>query len=66
MAVGAQDQVIPPAAMMALRRQIRGCPDPLVIPEAGHFVQEWGEQVAEAALAAFAAEASREVQPSTV
>ncbi len=55
MAVGAADPVIGVDAMAALRRTIRGCPEPLVIPEAGHFVQEWGEQVATAALAAFAA-----------
>ena len=54
MAVGAADPVIGVAAMEALRRNIRGCPEPLVIAEAGHFVQEWGEQVAEAALRAFA------------
>lgn len=54
MAVGAADPVIGVDAMAALRRNIRDCPEPLVIPEAGHFVQEWGEQVAEAALRAFA------------
>jgi hypothetical protein len=32
---------------------IRGCPEPLVLPQAGHFVQEWGEEIARAALAAF-------------
>lgn len=53
MAVGAADPVITPDAMAALRRNIRNCPEPLVIPEAAHFVQEWGEQVAEAALEAF-------------
>lgn len=53
MAVGAADPVIGVAAMAALRRNIRGCPEPLVIAEAGHFVQEWGVEVAEAALAAF-------------
>ena len=30
---------------------IRGCSDPLEVPAAGHFVQEEGKQVAEAALA---------------
>ncbi len=54
MAIGAADPVIGVAAMEALRHNIRGCPEPLVIAEAGHFVQEWGEQVAEAALASFA------------
>lgn len=55
MAVGAADPVIGVDAMAALRRNIRGCPKPLVIAEAGHFVQEWGVEVAEAALASFAA-----------
>jgi haloalkane dehalogenase len=55
MAVGASDPVITPAAMEKLRSSIRNCPPPMVIPEAGHFVQEWGEPVARAALAAFAA-----------
>ncbi len=53
MAVGAADPVIGVDAMAALRRNIRGCPEPLVIAEAGHFVQEWGVEVAEAALRAF-------------
>ena len=53
MAVGAADPVIGVEAMAALRRNISGCPDPLVIAEAGHFVQEWGVEVAEAALASF-------------
>lgn len=53
MAVGGADPVITPNAMHALRRNIRGCPEPLVIAEAGHFVQEWGDQVVPAALASF-------------
>lgn len=55
MAIGAQDPVLTPAAMEALRQDIRGCPEPMILPEAGHFVQEWGEPVARAALLAFAA-----------
>jgi pimeloyl-ACP methyl ester carboxylesterase len=55
MAVGAQDPVLGPPQMAALRQLIRGCPEPLLIPEGGHFVQEWGEPIAKAALAAFAA-----------
>lgn len=50
MACGARDPVFPPAHMEALRRQIRGCPEPMVLPEAGHFVQEWGEPIARRAL----------------
>lgn len=53
MAVGAQDPVLGLTHMQALRGQIRNCPEPLIIPDGGHFVQEWGEEIARAALAAF-------------
>jgi haloalkane dehalogenase len=53
MAIGESDPVITPDAMHALRQNIRGCPPPLIIAEAGHFVQEWGDQVAPAALKSF-------------
>ena len=53
MAIGMQDPVLGPPAMHALRKLIRNCPEPLEIAEAGHFVQEWGDIVAEAALKAF-------------
>jgi pimeloyl-ACP methyl ester carboxylesterase len=53
MAIGATDPVLGPPVMAALRRDIRGCPEPYVLAQAGHFVQEWGEEIARAALAAF-------------
>jgi haloalkane dehalogenase len=53
MVIGAADPVITPTAMQKLRSDIRGCPEPMLIEEAGHFVQEWGEEVAKAALEAF-------------
>jgi pimeloyl-ACP methyl ester carboxylesterase len=53
MAIGLQDPVLGAPVMHALAAVIRGCPPPLELPEAGHFVQEHGEQVARAALAAF-------------
>ncbi len=53
MAIGGADPVLGPPVMNALRQQIRNCPEPLLVPEAGHFVQEWGEPIARAALAAF-------------
>jgi tRNA(adenine34) deaminase len=53
MAVGAQDPVLGPAVMEALRSQIRGCPEPMVLPQAGHFVQEHGEAIAQAAVGYF-------------
>jgi len=53
MAIGMQDPVLGEAPMRALHRRIRGCPPPLEVAEGGHFVQEWGEPVARAALAHF-------------
>ena len=51
MAIGAQDPVLGTPVMQALRKIIRNCPEPLVLPQAGHFVQEQGEEVARAAVA---------------
>jgi haloalkane dehalogenase len=53
MAIGMQDPVLGPATMYSLAATIRGCPPPVELAEAGHFVQEWGVTVAERALAAF-------------
>jgi pimeloyl-ACP methyl ester carboxylesterase len=53
MAVGAADPVLGPAVMAVLQGQVRNCPAPMVVAEAGHFVQEWGEPIARAALASF-------------
>jgi pimeloyl-ACP methyl ester carboxylesterase len=53
MAVGMQDPVLGPDAMTRLARLIRGCPPPLEIAEAGHFVQEWGDVIVPKALAHF-------------
>ena len=50
MAIGMTDPVLGPPAMNALRRLIRGCPEPLEVTDAGHFVQERGDVVAPAAL----------------
>ena len=41
-----------PPVMRALHRHIRGCPPPLEIADGGHFLQEWGGPIAEAALTA--------------
>ena len=38
----------------ALRKVIRNCPEPYLHPEGGHFLQEWGEDIAAKALAASA------------
>ena len=53
MAVGAADPVLGPDVMNKLQQLIRGCPEPMVLDDAGHFVQEWGEAVAKAALERF-------------
>ena len=53
MAIGAKDPVLGVPVMSELRKVIRGCPQPMVLQDAGHFVQEWGEQVARAALLHF-------------
>jgi haloalkane dehalogenase len=53
MAVGAQDHVLTPAMMEQLRKVIHGCREPMMLEDAGHFVQEWGAPVARAALAYF-------------
>lgn len=51
MAIGGNDPDL--AAVKALRGRIRGCPEPLVLDDVGHFVPESGELVARAALRAF-------------
>jgi pimeloyl-ACP methyl ester carboxylesterase len=53
MAIGMQDPVLGPPVMHALAQRIRGCLPPVELPQAGHFVQEWGEEVAARALLAF-------------
>lgn len=53
MAVGMQDPVLGPSVMRVLRTYIKGCPKPFRIKESGHFVQEWGDQIAKKALEAF-------------
>jgi hypothetical protein len=39
--------------MYSLKKAIRNCPTPVEIKEAGHFVQEWGGPIVEAALKSF-------------
>lgn len=53
MAIGAADPVLGKDAMLGLHKHIRGCPEPMVIKDGGHFVQEWGEPIARAALKHF-------------
>lgn len=53
MAIGMQDPVLGKPVMEELRSVIKNCPPALEVESAGHFVQEWGEDVAKAALASF-------------
>jgi haloalkane dehalogenase len=53
MAIGMQDPVLDAPIMRVLRKFIKGCPKPLRLREAGHFVQEWGDIVAKKALEHF-------------
>jgi haloalkane dehalogenase len=50
MAIGMTDPVLGPPVMRSLQRIIRNCPAPIEVPEAGHFVQEWGAPIAERAV----------------
>lgn len=53
MAIGMLDPVLGTPVMQVLRQNIRHCPEPLQMAEAGHFVQEHGEPIARAALEHF-------------
>ena len=55
MAVGVQDPVLGLPVMQALQAIIRGCPAPILLESAGHFVQEQGEGIAQAAVRYFQA-----------
>jgi len=50
MAIGVKDPVLGLPVMAELRRWIRGCPEPHLVQNGGHFLQEWGDEVAAAAL----------------
>jgi tRNA(adenine34) deaminase len=54
MAIGQQDPVLGEPVMRALAADLRGCAQPMLLPEAGHFVQEHGESIAKEAVAFFA------------
>jgi tRNA(adenine34) deaminase len=53
MAIGAQDPVLGESVMRPLQNIIRGCPEPVVLQQAGHFVPEDGEEVARLAVGYF-------------
>lgn len=54
MVIGMKDPVLGPPVMHALRTQIRNCPPPLELAEAGHFTQEWADRFMAQALKALA------------
>ncbi len=53
MAIGMKDPVLGLPVMQALCNDIHNCNAPFKLYEAGHFVQEWGDQIAREALVAF-------------
>lgn len=53
MAIGARDPVLGVPVMQALHKMIRNCRVPYVHAEGGHFLQEWGEDIAAKALASW-------------
>ena len=53
MAIGQQDPVLGEPVMRMLAAQIRACPAPLLLADAGHFVPEHGSPIARTALAQF-------------
>jgi pimeloyl-ACP methyl ester carboxylesterase len=53
MAVGMLDKMLGPDVMSHMQHLIKGCPAPMELPNADHFVQEQGEEVARAALRHF-------------
>jgi haloalkane dehalogenase len=50
MAIGMTDPVLGPTIMQELAANIRNCPTPFELPEAGHFTPEWGDIIAKHAL----------------
>jgi tRNA(adenine34) deaminase len=53
MAIGTQDPVLGLPVMLALRTLIRDCGEPMLLENAGHFVQEQGEPIARQAVRFF-------------
>ncbi|MGP1629851.1 MAG: alpha/beta fold hydrolase, partial [Giesbergeria sp.] len=53
MFVGTQDPVLGEPVMQQLAKQVRGCPPPVVLAHAGHFVQEHGGPIAQQAVEYF-------------
>jgi len=50
---GMQDPVLGEPAMRHLHQSINGCPEPIIVNDGGHFLQEWGVEIALQALQDF-------------
>jgi len=50
MVIGMTDPVLGPPVMHSLAKDIRNCPAPIEVAEAGHFVQEWAPLFTEQAM----------------
>ncbi len=53
MAIGVQDPVLGVTGMRGLQAMIKNCPEPMLLQDAGHFVQEQGESIAQRAVQLF-------------
>ncbi len=53
LAAGGKDPVLGLRAMRQLQKWVRDAPPPVEFADAGHFIQEWGDDVARDALRAF-------------
>ena len=53
MFIGVQDPVLGEPVMRELQQNIKGCPPPILLQQAGHFVQEHGQSIAESAVQYF-------------
>jgi tRNA(adenine34) deaminase len=49
-AIGLRDPVLGEATMRQLQANIANCPEPMLLPQAGHFVQEHGSEIAQEAV----------------
>ena len=66
MAIGQADPVLGEPVMRALHATIRNCPEPMLIAEGGHFLQEWGEPIARAALMCFGLGSQTTTRPDRI
>jgi tRNA(adenine34) deaminase len=53
MAIGTQDPTMGAEVMLRLQKTIKNCPEPMLLEQSGHFVQEQGEEIAKRAVQFF-------------